>query len=59
MAFGVQAAVGRVAAVFGNVVFGQLVDVHCSIPLLMVASLLVAGGLSVLKLPRTDENSLD
>lgn len=58
-AFGVQAGVGRIAAILGNVVFGQLVDVHCSIPLLLVAALLFAGGLTVFKLPKTDQESLN
>lgn len=58
-AFGLQATVGRVAAILGNVVFGQLVDIHCSVPLLLVASLLGAGGLLAFKLPKTDKSSLD
>ncbi len=28
----------------GNVVFGQLVDSNCAVPLLMVSALLLAGG---------------
>eukprot|EP00111_Clytia_hemisphaerica_P017998 TCONS_00053279-protein len=57
-AFGLQASVGRVAAILGNVVFGELVDLHCSIPLLLVAGMLALGGLSSLKLPKTEDTAL-
>lgn len=53
-----QASVGRLSAILGNVVFGELVDVHCSIPLLMVSGLLCLGGLVALKLPKTDDKLL-
>lgn len=57
-AFGIQAAVGRIGAILANQVFGALVDVHCSIPLFLVAGLLSAGGLTALKLPKTENQSL-
>ncbi|KTF86549.1 hypothetical protein cypCar_00040935, partial [Cyprinus carpio] len=45
-ALGVFTGVGRVAAIMGNVVFGQLVDSNCAIPLAgLVSALLLAGGL--------------
>ncbi|XP_066270386.1 synaptic vesicle glycoprotein 2C-like isoform X1 [Branchiostoma lanceolatum] len=52
-AMGIQTGMGRIAAILGNVVFGLLVDTHCAIPLLMVAGLLVIGGLAAIKLPNT------
>ena len=57
-AFGIQAGVGRIGAIIANQVFGLLVDVHCAVPLFLVAALLSAGGLSALKLPRTDDQAL-
>ncbi|XP_073687842.1 synaptic vesicle glycoprotein 2B [Garra rufa] len=57
-ALGVFTGVGRVAAIMGNVVFGQLVDSNCAIPLLMVSALLLAGGLVALRLPQTKQTEL-
>ena len=52
-AFGLMTGIGRIAAISGNVVFGSLVDVHCAVPMIMVAALLTIGGLSAIKLPNT------
>ncbi|KAL4232718.1 hypothetical protein ACF0H5_007406 [Mactra antiquata] len=52
-AFGLQSGVGRIAAILGNVAFGELVDVHCAVPMIMVAALLTIGGLSAIRLPNT------
>ncbi|KAK3580500.1 hypothetical protein CHS0354_001097 [Potamilus streckersoni] len=52
-AFGVMTGIARIAAILGNVVFGQLVDIHCSIPIIMVSILLAFGGLCSVKLPNT------
>ncbi|KAL3883756.1 hypothetical protein ACJMK2_029988 [Sinanodonta woodiana] len=52
-AFGVMTGIARIAAILGNVVFGQLVDIHCSIPIIMVSVLLAFGGLCSIKLPNT------
>ncbi|TRY90231.1 hypothetical protein DNTS_027165 [Danionella cerebrum] len=57
-ALGVFTGVGRVAAILGNVVFGQLVDTSCAVPLLMVCVLLLAGGLAALRLPHTKQTEL-
>lgn len=57
-ALGVFTGVGRVAAIMGNVVFGQLVDSSCAVPLLMVCVLLLAGGLAALCLPQTKQTQL-
>ena len=48
-----MSGVGRVAAILGNLTFGELVDVHCAIPMILVAGLLVFGGLASIKLPNT------
>ncbi|XP_071098545.1 synaptic vesicle glycoprotein 2C-like [Haliotis cracherodii] len=52
-AFGVQTGVARIGAILGNVIFGELVDIHCAIPMIMVAVLLCVGGLTAIKLPNT------
>ncbi|KAI4873090.1 hypothetical protein NFI96_018779 [Prochilodus magdalenae] len=57
-ALGFFTGVGRVAAIMGNVVFGQLVDSNCAVPILMVSALLLAGGLAALQLPRTKQTDL-
>ena len=51
-------SVGRIAAILGNLAFGELVDVYCLVPMLMVASLLAVGGLLSLKLPNTIQADL-
>ncbi len=43
----------RLGAILGNVTFGYLVETNCAIPILLVASLLVTGGLAGLLLPNT------
>ena len=52
-AFGLQSGVGRIAAIMGNVVFGTLVDIHCAVPMIIVATLLTIGGLTAIRLPNT------
>ena len=52
-AFGLQTGIARIGAILGNVIFGQLVDANCAIPMLLVAGLLAFGGLSSLALPNT------
>jgi len=50
-AFGVHAAVGRVGAILGNVMFGNLLDQDRGVPLLIVASLLSVGAIAAILLP--------
>ncbi|KAL0967898.1 hypothetical protein UPYG_G00259390 [Umbra pygmaea] len=57
-ALGFFTGVGRVAAIMGNVVFGQLVDTNCAIPILLVSALLVTGGITALRLPHTKQTEL-
>ncbi|XP_060077805.1 synaptic vesicle glycoprotein 2C-like [Ylistrum balloti] len=52
-AMGLSSAASRIGAILGNLAFGELVDVHCAVPMIMVAALLVLGGLTSLKLPNT------
>ncbi|XP_066524782.1 synaptic vesicle glycoprotein 2B [Hoplias malabaricus] len=57
-ALGFFTGVGRVAAIMGNVVFGQLVDTNCAVPVLLVSVLLLVGGIAALKLPSTKQMDL-
>jgi len=43
----------RIGAILGNLVFGYLVETYCAIPILMVATLLIGGGLMSILLPNT------
>ena len=42
---------GRIAAIVSNIVFGQLVEVNCVIPMLLVSAFMAFGGLCAIKLP--------
>ena len=55
---GVFMSVGRVGAVLGNVTFGELVNVYCLIPMIIVAVLLSFSGLIAFKLPNTTKLDL-
>uniref|UniRef100_A0A4W5PSY3 Synaptic vesicle glycoprotein 2 n=1 Tax=Hucho hucho TaxID=62062 RepID=A0A4W5PSY3_9TELE len=57
-ALGFFTGIGRVAAIMGNIVFGQLVDTNCVIPVLLVSALLLTGGITALRLPRTKQAEL-
>lgn len=57
-ALGFFTGVGRVGAITGNLVFGELVDANCAIPILLVSALLLAGGLVALLLPQTRQSEL-
>uniref|UniRef100_A0A6A7G016 Synaptic vesicle glycoprotein 2B n=1 Tax=Hirondellea gigas TaxID=1518452 RepID=A0A6A7G016_9CRUS len=48
----------RVGAICGNIVFGYFVDTVCVLPMLIVAVLLISGGLSALFLPNTSRVAL-
>ncbi|KAK2872265.1 hypothetical protein QQF64_018152 [Cirrhinus molitorella] len=56
--FGFCNAMCKLAAVLGNVIFGSLVGITKSIPILLASSVLVAGGLVGLRLPDTRSNVL-
>lgn len=57
-ALGLLSGVSRIGAIMGNVVFGQLVDSHCAVPVLLVSALLLTGGLAALRLPHTRQTAL-
>ena len=50
-AFGFQSAVGRIGSIIGTVLFGKLITVNPYLPILIVASLLIFGGLVVFLAP--------
>ncbi|XP_067941446.1 synaptic vesicle glycoprotein 2C-like [Watersipora subatra] len=51
---GLQSALfNRVGAILATVIFGALVTSHCEVPIIIIASLLVIGGLLTYKLPNT------
>jgi len=57
-AMAVSLAIARLGAISGNVVFGELIESSCAIPILMVAVLLLSGGLLSIKLPNTSNAAL-
>ncbi len=57
-AMAVTLVTARLGAILGNVVFGYLVETNCAVPILSVAVLLIAGGLSGLALPNTTRTAL-
>lgn len=57
-ALGFFTGVGRIGAIMGNVVFGQLVDTNCAVPILSVSLLLLTSGLVALRLPWTKQAEL-
>ena len=51
---GIQGALfNRVAAILASVAFGALITTHCAIPILLIAAILLVGGLMVYFLPNT------
>lgn len=50
-AFGIQLVAGRIGAILGNLTFGKLITVSPFIPIVIVAGVLMAGGVSGLVLP--------
>lgn len=57
-AMAVTLVAARLGAILGNLVFGYLVETHCSVPILMVAALLIGGGFMGLLLPNTTRKAL-
>ncbi|XP_973450.3 synaptic vesicle glycoprotein 2B isoform X2 [Tribolium castaneum] len=55
IALAVTASSGRIGAIFGNVVFGLLIDWQCFVPIYLFGSLLIASGTLCLVLPQTDK----
>ncbi|XP_076628278.1 synaptic vesicle glycoprotein 2C [Colletes latitarsis] len=43
---------GRIGAIASNLAFGMLLDISCEVPIFLVGSLVILGGLLALRLPR-------
>ena len=54
-AIGIQAGMGRIGAITGNLAFGSLISVSVYIPILLVAAFLTFGGLTGFLIPSTKE----
>ena len=48
---GIQTAAGRIGAIAGTILFGQLTEVDLSLPILVVSTSLTVGSLAVFLLP--------
>jgi len=57
-AMAVTMTVARLGAILGNVVFGYFIEISCAVPILLVATLLLSGGLLSIKLPNTSNTPL-
>ncbi|XP_019729478.1 synaptic vesicle glycoprotein 2B [Hippocampus comes] len=57
-ALGFFTGAGRVGAIMGNVVFGNMLDSDCAVPILLVSVMLMSGGVSALFLPHTKQMEL-
>jgi VNT family MFS transporter (synaptic vesicle glycoprotein 2) len=55
IALALTASSGRIGAIFGNVVFGLLIDVMCFVPIYLFGILLIASGMLCVALPKTDK----
>lgn len=54
LALTVTATFGRLGAIFGNVIFGLLLDLNCVIPIYLFGILLIASGLLCVAIPRNE-----
>ena len=57
-AAGIHLLMGRIGAIFGTNIFGAFVRVNPSIPILIVAGVLLVGGIAALPLPKTTRKTL-
>ena len=55
----VTLAFGRLGAILGQLTFGYLLDVNCAVPIIIVAALMISGGLTGLLVPNTTGIALD
>lgn len=51
-AMAVTVMCGRIGAIVGNVVFGALVDEHCTVPIYMFGTFLITSGMLCMILPK-------
>ena len=56
--FGFLSFIGRIAAILGNVAFGQLIGVSKAIPILITAVIMALGGVLSFKLPESKNKLL-
>ncbi|KAL3279267.1 hypothetical protein HHI36_016778 [Cryptolaemus montrouzieri] len=54
-ALAITATSGRLGAIFGNLVFGMLIDVQCNIPIYLFGVMLIGSGVLCLRLPKSDD----
>jgi len=54
LALTITATSGRLGAIFGNVIFGLLVDLNCTIPIYLFGILLIASGLLCVAIPKNE-----
>jgi len=57
-AMAVTLVAARLGGFLGNLAFGYLVETHCAVPIILVAVLLVGGGLLSVLLPNTTQKPL-
>jgi len=57
-AFALTLVTARFGAFMGTITFGYLVDIACAVPILLVAALLIGGGLLGFLLPNTTNTPL-
>ncbi|CAH0554057.1 unnamed protein product [Brassicogethes aeneus] len=55
IALSITATSGRLGAIFGNVIFGLLIDKDCIIPIYLFGFMLIFSGILCLILPKTDK----
>lgn len=59
MAAALAMTIGRGGALFGNLIFGFLIDLNCSVPVILFASFLFISGILCFFLPKTGHEELD
>nr|XP_032808157.1 synaptic vesicle glycoprotein 2C-like [Petromyzon marinus] len=57
-ALGVFTGVARIAAILASLLFGALLETSCTVPILLIAALLVCGSIVGLCLPETKNSEL-
>ena len=58
-ASGFEMGFGRIASILANVIFGELVNIYCLVPMFLVAGFMTVGGLSALMLPNMAGRDID
>ncbi|XP_063960834.1 synaptic vesicle glycoprotein 2B-like [Lytechinus pictus] len=57
-ALGVQGILNRTGAILGSLMFGILIDLHCAVPMILIAFMLALGGFTAFTLPNTTKIEL-